>query len=231
MRYLKAALIGLVLGLTLIAGVSLTVPKYVPINSVVRITNGTMTGSGAIVECWQDDSGFYSAKIYTVAHLIVTSDDTPDIEVFYPAGGSRKFPSTLIHYNKRIDFAVLLIDHMVRELPVLKVANLKTFYREHKSNDPIFLIGCGLGHIPFIKSGKINWLKNERGRINEQFISIDCHAIFGDSGGAVLNERGELIGLLSSVSVVRMGFFEFPHKEIAYVVPITLARESLDLVQ
>lgn len=231
MRYLKATLLGLVLGLTLITGVSLTVPEYVPKDSVVRITNGRITGSGAIVECWQDDSGFYSAKIYTVAHLIITSDDTPDIEVFYPAGGSKKFPSKLVHFNKKIDFAVLLIDHMVKELPVVKVANLATFYKDHKSNDQIFLIGCGLGHIPFTKSGKINWMKNERGRVNEQFISIDCHAIFGDSGGPVFNSDGELIGFLSSVSVLQMGFVQMPHKEIAYVVPITLAKESLNLVK
>lgn len=226
MRYVKALLIGLFLGAITLGGLVVSLPKYTPKNSVVRIENYASTGSGVVVKCWQTDSGFYNARVYTVAHMVMTPIDRPKIEVFYPNGGVKRFRSRVIHYNRKIDFAVLLIEYMSEPLPTVKTPDTSTFYKNNRADDKIYVVGCSLGNRPFTKLGKINWMMGEEGKIRPLFISVDAHVIFGDSGGGVFNEDGELIGLLSSISVIGFGI---PHKEIAYAVPFSLIDESLRL--
>jgi len=227
-RLIRSIVVGSLLGLVLVFCVDYHGGKPRPIDSIVRIHNGFITGSGSIVSCELQTDGFYDAKIYTAAHLFYSKRDNPLIEVFYRQGGSSLHKSSVTHLDGYIDFAVVLIEDLTEKLPCLRVADAGSLYQDNESEDRIQVLGCSLGNPPFIKEGKINWMQNELGAVLESFICYSAPSIFGDSGGALVNADGELIGIVSALSLVQVGGYPSPFEHLSYAVPISLVHKSLE---
>lgn len=76
--------------------------------------------------------------------------------------------------------------------------------------DRLVAMGYGLG-----KS-----LQMTDGRATSVLGGMTCSIIYGCSGGAVLNDRGELVGIISQISSISNGFLSVPVPHMSHYIPI-----------
>lgn len=129
------------------------------------------TGSGAVIE---------GMKILTAAHVV---DRGLTFEVVYFDGSTAT--ATLARLNSEQDIAVLKVEKVANGVAVLKVA-------EKAPEDGSFVEVCGFGG-----GGGLRHFSGHVGVYSGDVLGVDACVIPGDSGGAVLNESGEVIGVVS----------------------------------
>lgn len=79
-----------------------------------------------------------------------------------------------------------------------------------KFGDRLRALGYGVGRP----------LQMTDGRAAGKLGQMTCPIIFGCSGGAVLNERGELLGIIRRVVILRNGFMTIPIAHLSTYVPV-----------
>lgn len=98
-----------------------------------------------------------------------------------------KYTASLLGIDEDKDIAVLIIKDA--SFPYLKMANLSTV----KIGDDIYAIGAPKGMAYTLTKGTIS--TKERIVENESFIQIDAAINEGNSGGPLLNDAGEVLGM------------------------------------
>jgi len=69
----------------------------------------------------------------------------------------------------------------------------------------IVVTGCSLAHEPFSNFGQLTFLKELIEQ--KEYFMVNASSVFGNSGGALfLKETGELIGVPSRITNIRLGF-------------------------
>jgi S1-C subfamily serine protease len=171
------------------------VDKAVP--SVVTIVNkiggpgpeGTETaaGSGVII----DGRGF----IVTNEHVV---RGAAEISVVLHDG--REFPATLVSSDEPFtDLAIIKVDPGMEELPALAWGDSDVL----KLGQRVVAIGSALSEfrgsvtLGVISGLHRNW--SREGAVMEDLIQTDAAVNHGNSGGALINAEGELVGLNTSV--------------------------------
>ena len=160
--------------------------------ATVFIRTADSTGSGFIVES--------NGKIITNHHVI---EGSSWIEVVLLDG--RTFKAMGIYYhNKDRDIAILNIEGS--NLPTLNLGNSDMV----RAGQDVIVIGSPLGLVDTVTKGIIS---NAARVINGQVsIQLDAAVSGGNSGGPVLNNRGEVIGVM---------FAEMRDKEtLNFAIPI-----------
>jgi len=157
------------------------------------------TGSGTLVSS--------DGRIYTNRHVIEDGDDYI-VEVLDDPNERPipRFRASLTGYSMDVDFAVLQIDRSLEgdalptelSLPFLAVDTADT-----NRGDSIFVFGYpGIsdGYLAFTE-GTVTTIRN--GLMNDVRIPVwfqtDAQISPGNSGGLVVNERGEMVGIPTSV--------------------------------
>jgi len=196
--------------------------------SVVRVHTVMGSGSGVIVECKKGKSGLWKAKILTAAHVVVFPFDLK-VVVFTDRGAMRVYRAVVLESHRREDVALLGISRLTKPLPVMKVAELSTYYDDLNPGDKVSVIGCNLGSKPHIRNGLLSWTDaygTEHGEEwgNSAFICHTATQFYGDSGGAVVNSKGELIGIVSRGDGVTssLGVLTL-NPAMNFAVPVTIA--------
>ncbi len=171
--------------------------------SVFRIN--TANGSG---------TGFYNADyqiIITNYHVIAGS-----LNVSVETQNKDRYLAKVIYINPGKDIAFL----KVNDLPIPEHTVATAHNNVAYSRDKVLVMGYPFG-MPFtITEGIVsNPKQNIDGR---NFIQTDAAINPGNSGGPVINEKGELIGIVTSkfTNADNMGF----------AIPIDTLREELDIV-
>jgi len=162
-------------------------------------------GSGFIV----DKSGY----ILTNKHVI---EDASRITVRLQTG--EEFTATIIGADELTDIAVLKID-VGRDLPFLEFGDSKSI----KVGDWVLAIGSPFGLARTVTAGIISRTKRDTPFASsfQQFIQTDAAINRGNSGGPLVNMKGEMIGVNSQIATSTGDFngigFALPSNETAYV--------------
>lgn len=210
---------GVILSLACLTASS-QLPQYAePLEASVRIKTARGTGSGTVVFCEQLTNGFYHSHVWTAAHLFVNELEQPTVELF-DGNSVEEIPFHIDEIKRDIDFAVLCSQRLTHPMAPVAVHEMDDFYVTHSAGDHITVVGCGLGHRPYPKSGTLNWTNLPTGPWNSLFIAYSTPTIFGDSGGGVFDSRGRLIAIVSHISLLRG--YGTPYEHVGYGVPVTL---------
>ena len=141
--------------------------------SVFVIYSGNSLGSGFAVgeNCF-----------VTNAHVI----DNPRSITVETYGGT-KYKASVFGMNEQLDIAVLIVKDA--QFPYLDIADLSTM----KTGDDIYAIGAPHGMAYTLTKGGIS--AKERTVGNQTYIQIDAAINEGNSGGPLLNDAGQVLGM------------------------------------
>ena len=173
-------------------------------NSIYRIN--TASGSG---------TGFYSFKhdlIITNYHVVAGN-----LEVSIEDQGKNRYLAKVIYVNQGKDIAFL----KVADMPKLTSSIITEHNIESASRDKVIVLGYPYG-MPFTITEGI--VSNPKQIIQgNHFIQTDAAINPGNSGGPVVNEKGELIGIVTS---------KFSDADnIGFAIPTSTLIEELELVE
>ncbi len=214
--------------------------KY--IYPVVRVTTQSGGGSGTVVYSQESTDGKWETYILTNHHVIDSairifeewdSDEGKDIkkekrsivyvEIFKYTNistpiGTMKVEGDIVIYNKTEDMAIIKlrleekVDYVAKLLPPGEIYYVM---------DESIAVGCSLSAPPLPSVGIIT-------RLNKQLDSLPYHMssaqiIYGNSGGAMFNTEGYLIGIPSRVAVTNWGRTPITH--MGLFIPIERIRD------
>ena len=166
------------------------------VNSTVGITTSITTNYwGYTTTSAASGSGFvYSDDGYIITNFHVV-ENSNSISVSLYDGTS--LDAKLVGYDESNDVAVLKVDTEKELTPVIigDSANVNV-------GDPVVAIGNPLGELTFsLTSGAVSALDREvtfSGGITMNLIQTDCAINSGNSGGALFNLYGEVIGITNA---------------------------------
>ncbi len=141
-------------------------------------------GSGVIVES--------DGVVVTNNHVIEGADAVKVV-----LADRREYPAEILLTDKRTDLAVLKINTGTEKLPTLSFADT----RNVQVGDLVLAIGNPLGVGQSVTSGIISATARTDVGITDYsfFIQTDAAVNPGNSGGALVNARGELVGINTAI--------------------------------
>ncbi|HPT31108.1 MAG TPA: trypsin-like peptidase domain-containing protein, partial [Prolixibacteraceae bacterium] len=168
--------------------------------------------------------GFGSGVILTADGFIVTNnhviEDARKIKVIL--NDKREFDARLIGADPTTDVAVLKVD--AKDLPFLVYGNsddLKLGEWVLAVGNPFNLTSTVTAGIISAKARNIG-INSDRSSI-ESFIQTDAAVNPGNSGGALVNQRGELVGINTAIAS-RTGSYA----GYSFAIPISIVRKVVD---
>jgi len=165
-------------------------------------------GSGVIVS----PQGY----ILTNYHVVEGADE---ITVVLPDG--RKAAGKLVGTDPETDLAVVRIE--LDKLPVVALGQVE----QAKVGDVVLAIGNPFGVGQTVTMGIISALGRNNLHINhfENFIQTDAAINFGNSGGALIDTQGNLLGINSAIYSQTGGSVG-----IGFAIPVSTARSVLEAI-
>lgn len=165
-------------------------------------------GSGVIVS----PDGY----ILTNFHVVEAADE---IEVVLADG--RKASAKLVGTDPETDLAVIKID--LKQLPAIILGNVEGA----KVGDVVLAIGNPFGVGQTVTMGIISALGRNNLHINhfENFIQTDAAINFGNSGGALIDTNGNLLGINSAIYSQSGGSVG-----IGFAIPVSTAKTVMESI-
>ena len=165
-------------------------------------------GSGVIY-----DAG---GHIVTNFHVIKNAS-----QIIIQLKDDREAPATLVGVDRDTDLAVLQIK--LAKLPVIPIGRSDRL----RVGEPVLAIGNPLGLGQTVTQGIIS--ATGRGKLGvstyENFIQTDAPINFGNSGGALINGSGELVGLNTAIAGRMLGI-----EGIGFAIPVDLVRGVVEAI-
>ncbi len=159
-------------------------------------------GSGVIVD--------RQGHIVTNHHVVADAD-----QIRVQLADGRSADATVVGRDPDTDLAVLKI--ALKDLPVMKLGRSDTL----QVGDAVLAIGNPLGLSQTVTHGIVS--AKERAKLGvatyESFIQTDAAINEGNSGGALVNARGELVGINTAVLGKQIGA-----EGIGVAIPVELVR-------
>ena len=190
-------------------------PAVVDINTVIQTASGTAAaaGTGLIITS--------SGDVLTNNHVV---EGSVSVKVTIQ-GKSGAFTATVTGVDPADDIAVIHVKG-VSGLPTVSIADSSTV----KVGDTIYAIGnaLGLGGAPRVTQGSVTALDqtitaSDNGAQAEQLsgmIQSDAEISPGDSGGALVNRAGQVIGIITAGQAQS---FRSTSTTIAFAIPSSKA--------
>jgi serine protease DegQ len=165
-------------------------------------------GSGVIVST--------DGYILTNNHVVEAADE---IEVGLADG--RKAPATVVGTDPETDLAVIHID--ARNLPVIVLGHAD----EARVGDVVLAIGNPFGVGQTVTMGIISAVGRNNLHINrfENFIQTDAAINFGNSGGALIDTSGNLLGINAAIYSQTGGSVG-----IGFAIPVSTAKSVMEAI-
>lgn len=176
-----------------------------------RVPNGL--GSGVIVSA--------DGYILTNNHVVTDERGNAADKITVTLANEEEFEATLVGRDPRTDVAVLKVDHQA--LPFLPMADSNLL----RVGDLVFAIGNPLGLDQTVTMGivsatgraSLGLLGNEG---YENFIQTDASINMGNSGGALIDAQGRLVGINTAIVSPTGG-----NIGIGFAIPVNMARGIL----
>jgi len=174
---------------------------------------GSGSGSGVIIS----NDGY----IVTNNHVI---QDANEIEV--TLNDNRKYTATIVGADPSTDIAVLKIKESgLQEIPIGDSDNLRIGEWVLAVGNPFNLTSTVTAGIVSAKARNINLL-NDRSRADivpiESFIQTDAAVNPGNSGGALVNTKGELVGINTAIASQTGSYSGY-----SFAVPVNLVKKVM----
>ena len=172
---------------------------------------GRSSGSGVIIS----DDGY----IVTNNHVI---EDASGIEVVMT--NNQRFYAKLIGSDPTTDLALLKI--RARNLPFLKYGNSDTITPGEwvlAVGNPFDLNSTVTAGIVSAKARNIGILRDRNNLQVEAFIQTDAAVNPGNSGGALVNLKGELVGINSAIATSSGSYQGY-----SFAIPVSLVKKVMD---
>ncbi|MDH5475745.1 MAG: Do family serine endopeptidase [Cyclobacteriaceae bacterium] len=169
------------------------------------------SGSGVIIS----DKGY----IVTNNHVI---DQAATVEVVL--NDNRSFKAHVVGVDTQTDLALLKIDG--ENLPFVKYGNsdnVKIGEWVLAVGNPFNLTSTVTAGIVSAKARNIGILRSKTGLQIESFIQTDAAVNPGNSGGALINLKGELIGINTAIATQTGSYSGY-----SFAVPVTLVQKVMD---
>ncbi|MFN8301848.1 MAG: trypsin-like peptidase domain-containing protein [Saprospiraceae bacterium] len=172
----------------------------------------------------QPRSGTGSGVIYTDDGYILTNNHVVDFadEFLVTLHDNREFKARLVGRDADTDMAVIKID--AKDLPAIRLGNsddVRVGEWVLAVGNPFDLTSTVTAGIVSAKSRDINIIQGTSGI--ESFIQTDAAVNPGNSGGALVNVNGELVGINSAIATPTGTFAGY-----AFAIPVNLARRIAD---
>lgn len=165
-------------------------------------------GSGVIVS----DDGY----VLTNNHVIANADD---IQLLLYDG--RVASARVVGSDDETDLAVLKVD--AGNLPAIKMTDADS---RPRVGDVVLAIGNPFGIGQTVTMGIVSAIGRQLNLSSlENFIQTDAAINFGNSGGALVNAHGELVGINTSLIGQAVGA-----EGIGFAIPVQSARDVLDQI-
>lgn len=165
-------------------------------------------GSGVIV----DSEG----HLVTNDHVVHGAD-----QIRVQLADGRVATPTIVGTDPDTDLAVLRVD--LENLPVMQMGRSNVL----RAGDVVLAIGNPFGLSQTVTQGIVS--ATGRGRLGvtdfEDFIQTDAAINFGNSGGALINTDGELIGINTAVLAQTLGT-----DGISFAIPVNMVRGVMDQI-
>ncbi|WP_312236560.1 DegQ family serine endoprotease [Stenotrophomonas sp.] len=166
-------------------------------------------------------SGFIiSADGYVLTNYHVVADAS---EVKVKLGDRREFTAKVIGSDQQYDVALLKIDG--RNLPTVRVGDSNTL----KPGQWVVAIGSPFGLDHSVTAGVVSAVGRSTGGADQRyvpFIQTDVAINQGNSGGPLLNTRGEVVGINSQIFSASGGYMG-----ISFAIPIDLAMGAVEQIK
>ncbi len=163
-------------------------------------------GSGVIVRS--------NGVIVTNAHVV---DGAEELKVIL--NDRREFEAKILAKDKKADLAVLKIDTKGERLPVLKIDASNTL----EVGDLVLAIGNPFGVGQTVTSGIVSGLGRTQVSDLANFIQTDAAVNPGNSGGALVDMDGQLVGINSAIFSRSGG-----SNGIGFAIPGDLVKHAVD---
>jgi serine peptidase DegS len=191
--------------------VAATAPAVVNIHYSVRASRAVTLqglGSGVVV----DREGY----VVTNFHVISDVD-----QIFVQLADGRIAVPQLVGTDQETELALLKID--LPDLPEVRMGRSDTL----EVGDVVLAIGNSLGLSQTVTMGIVSATGRGLGVTEfEDFIQTDAAINAGNSGGALINSRGELVGI--NTAVVRTAGDQAMPEGIGFAIPINLVRGVME---
>lgn len=168
------------------------------------------TGSGVIIS----SDGY----IVTNNHVV---QNASDIEI--TLNNKKKYKAKLIGADTNNDIALIKID--AKEMPYIPFGNSDNV----KVGEWVLAVGNPYNLTSTVTAGIVSAKGRELGGNNniDSFIQTDAAVNQGNSGGALVNTRGELIGINTAISSLNGGFVGY-----SFAIPSNIAKKIIeDLIE
>jgi len=172
-----------------------------------RMGKETSMGSGVII---RDDG-----TILTNAHVV---KDASEIVAKLPDG--RSFKATHFAVDEEVDLAVVKIEG--KDLPVATLGDSDAL----EVGQWVLAIGNPFGLEHTVTTGIISAVRKNAGANQEDFIQTDAAINPGNSGGPLIDLKGRMVGINTSIYSKSGGY-----QGIGFALPINLARRITDRLQ
>ena len=171
---------------------------------------GRGMGSGFIIS----PDGYVLTNYHVVA-------DASDVKV--KLGDSREINAKVVGSDQQYDVALLKIDG--KNLPTVRVGDSNTL----KPGQWVVAIGSPFGLDHSVTAGIVSALGRSTGGADQRyvpFIQTDVAINQGNSGGPLLNTRGEVVGINSQIFSASGGYMG-----ISFAIPIDLAMSAVEQIK
>ena len=200
---------------TATSGPSRVIPAVVDINTVVQTANGTgeAAGTGLIIDSQGD--------VLTNNHVV---DGSTSVMVAVQ-GRNGTYKAEVVGVDPKDDIAVIHIQNLTG-LPTVSIADSSKL----NVGDTVYAVGnaLGLGGSPRVTQGQITALDqtitaSENGSSSETLsgmIQSDAEISPGDSGGALINSAGQVVGIITAGEATS---FRSQSSSVGYAIPSNTA--------
>ena len=171
-------------------------------------------GSGVIVDA--------AGLIITNYHVIAPEGRLVDgVEIFLSDGRSVASPVSVVGFDRDVDVAVLKIN--APNLVPIKWGDSDAL----EVGDPVLALGNPYGLTKTVTEGivsaKERFIVNDKGVVTQEFLQTDAAVNPGNSGGALVNDRGELVGINTAI-------YGSQYQGISFALPSRRVREVFDRI-
>ena len=155
-------------------------------------------GSGVIVNKTEEEhpekKDFFKAEIITATHVI---EDASEIRVMYQGGGEHSAEIEVAMDPQEGDIAILTT-YVPKHVPSIEINN--SALESLSEGDTVYLMGYGHSEKEELDIESPRYFVGKFKHRNSETLAVDALVTGGDSGGAILNQNGELLGIISGGS-------------------------------
>ena len=210
-------------------------PSIVAITSKTVINSGkfgpayygnesyTTEGAGSGVIVYENDNEIY---ILTNYHVV---ENSTELSVKFI--DDKSYDATIKGISKRKDIAIVSVDKKEIDTETLKSIKIATIgnSNELKVGNGIIAIGNALGYGQSVTTGVVSALNREISTddYTQEMIQIDAAINGGNSGGALLNSKGEVVGINSAKYSSNGSSTSASIEGMGFAIPITDVEELI----